>query len=127
MSNTITGMVLGVRDTEFVAGKDPQNPFKKRKVMLDCTRRDQYTGERSEYENTPVIEFTGDKVAELDKCKAGDIVEVKFTVEGHNYTGKDGQPRNYTGIRGFELAVIRSEQPKPAPAKPVQKKDDLPF
>lgn len=127
MSNTITGMVLGVRDTEYVMGKDPQNPFKKRKVMLDCTRRDQYTGERSEYENTPVIEFTGDKVAELDKCKAGDIVEVKFAVEGHNYTGKDGQPRNFTGIRGYELAVIRSEQPKPAPAQPVQKKDDLPF
>ena len=87
-------MVLGVRDTEYVAGRDPQAPFKKRKIMLDCTRRDQYTGERSGYENTPVIEFTGDKVAELDKCKAGDIVEVKFAVEGRNYTGKDGQPRN---------------------------------
>lgn len=108
MANTIKGIVLGVRPTETVAGKDPSRPLMKRRVMIDCTRRDPYTGERSEFENKPVLEFTGDKCAELDKCKVGDVVEIAFTIEGRTYIEKGtGQPRNYTGIRAYALDVIK--------------------
>jgi hypothetical protein len=133
MSNTITGVVLGIRDTETVAGKDPARPLKKRKIMLDCTRRDQFTGERSEYENTPVLEFTGERVSEIDKCQVGDVVEIAFAVEGRNYTGKDGQPRNYTGVRAFGLEVRRrasqqAQQPTVIyPSQQPKATDDLPF
>lgn len=131
MANSITGVVLAIKDTESVAGKDPARPFTKRKIMLDCTRRDPYTGERSEFENHPVLEFTGDKVAELDKCHVGDVVDVMFTVEGRTYTDKTGQPRNFTGIRAYGLVVRKTTQPQAQPqpqqVQPFMNNSDVPF
>lgn len=103
MANTITGRVLSVGQPLQVAGKDPSRPITKRVLLLDCTRHDPYTGERSQWENTPEMEFSGDTVPQLDSVRPGDIVTVSFSVEGSKYTDRDGRERIFTRIRPYRL------------------------
>ena len=114
MSNSISGRVIAVSAVTTVASADAsKQPLKKRMVYLDCTRYDPYTGERSQFENKPLMEFTGDRVLEkvnpkLDGIKAGDIVTVFFDVQGMDYTDKaTGKKRNFTGIRAYDVQVVR--------------------
>ena len=114
MSNSISGRVIAVSAVTTVASADAsKQPLKKRMVYLDCTRYDPYTGERSQFENKPLMEFTGDRVLEkvnpkLDGIKAGDVVKVFFDVQGMDYTEKaTGKKRNFTGIRAYDVQVVR--------------------
>ena len=114
MSNSISGRVIAVSAVTTVASADAsKQPLKKRMVYLDCTRYDPYTGVRSQYENKPLMEFTGDRVLEkvnpkLDGIKAGDVVTVFFDVQGMDYTDKaTGKKRNFTGIRAYDVQVVR--------------------
>jgi hypothetical protein len=114
MANSISGRVIAVSAVTTVASADAsKQPLKKRMVYLDCTRYDPYTGERSQFENKPLMEFTGDRVLEkvnpkLDGIKAGDVVTVFFDVQGMDYTDKaTGKKRNFTGIRAYDVQVVR--------------------
>ena len=114
MSNSISGRVIAVSAVTTVASADAsKQPLKKRMVYLDCTRYDPYTGERSQFENKPLMEFTGDRVLEkvnpkLDGIKAGDVVTVFFDVQGMDYMDKaTGKKRNFTGIRAYDVQVVR--------------------
>lgn len=114
MSNSISGRVIAVSAVTTVASADAsKQPLKKRMVYLDCTRYDPYTGERSQFENKPLMEFTGDRVLEkvnpkLDGIKAGDVVTVFFDVQGMDYTDKaTGKKRNFTGIRAYDVQLVR--------------------
>ena len=114
MNNSISGRVIAVSAVTTVASADAsKQPLKKRMVYLDCTRYDPYTGERSQFENKPLMEFTGDRVLEkvnpkLDGIKAGDVVTVFFDVQGMDYTDKaTGKKRNFTGIRAYDVQVVR--------------------
>ena len=106
--------MIAVSAVTTVASADAsKQPLKKRMVYLDCTRYDPYTGERSQFENKPLMEFTGDRVLEkvnpkLDGIKAGDVVTVFFDVQGMDYTDKaTGKKRNFTGIRAYDVQVVR--------------------
>ena len=106
--------MIAVSAVTTVASADAsKQPLKKRMVYLDCTRYDPYTGERSQFENKPLMEFTGDRVLEkvnpkLDGIKAGDIVTVFFDVQGMDYTDKaTGKKKNFTGIRAYDVQVVR--------------------
>lgn len=114
MANSISGRVIAVSAVTTVASADAsKQPLKKRMVYLDCTRYDPYTGERSQFENKPLMEFTGDRVLEkvnpkLDGIKAGDVVTVFFDVQGMDYTDKaTGKKRNFTGIRAYDVQLVR--------------------
>ena len=114
MANSVSGRVIAVSAVQTVASADAsKQPLKKRMVYLDCTRYDPYTGERSQFENKPLMEFTGDRVLEkvnpkLDGIKAGDVVTVFFDVQGMDYTDKaTGKKRNFTGIRAYDVQVVR--------------------
>lgn len=114
MSNSISGRVIAVSAVTTVASADAsKQPLKKRMVYLDCTRYVPYTGERSQFENKPLMEFTGDRVLEkvnpkLDGIKAGDVVTVFFDVQGIDYTDKaTGKKRNFTGIRAYDVQLVR--------------------
>lgn len=114
MSNSISGRVIAVSAVTTVASADAsKQPLKKRMVYLDCTRYDPYTGERSQFENKPLMEFTGDRVLEkvnpkLDGIKAGDVVTVFFDVQGMDYTDKaTGKKKNFTGIRAYDVQLVR--------------------
>lgn len=116
MANSISGRVIAVSPIQTVAASDPsKQPLKKRMVYLDCTRYDPYTGERSQYENKPLMEFSGDKVLEkvnpkLDAIKAGDVVTISFDIQGMDYQDKaTGKKKNFTGIRCYDIEVRRTE------------------
>jgi hypothetical protein len=135
MANQITGVVLAIGNTTQVAGKDPAKPFITRDLVLDCTFHDPHTGVRSEYENTPQLEFSGDSVAQLDKCNVGDVITVSFRIRGVRYTDKSGQPRIFTRINPYQVDVVRTAnapayqqpvQPAPQYQQPVQQPQQAP-
>lgn len=135
MANVINGRVIALSPVKEVAGSDPSKPaIKKRELYIDCTRYDPYTGERSEFENKPLLEFGGDKV--LNKIESlglqqNDIVAIKFDIQGTPYKDKTtGKTKVFTAIRCYDIEVVRragqavvqqSQQaaapaPQPAPA-----------
>ena len=132
MANSITGCVIAVSQLQTVpsaqAGKEP---IKKRQLYMDCTRFDPYTGERSKYENKPLLEFSGDKVIAkvnpvLEQLKQGDVVTVSFDIQGMDYQDKTtGKKKNFTGIRCYDIRIERTADgrtvaaPQPAPAAQV--------
>ena len=116
MANQISGRVIAVSKVQTVASADPSKaPLKKREIYIDCTRYDPYTGERSQYENKPVLEFSGERVLEkvnpkLDTIKKGDVVTISFDIQGVSYQDKaTGKTKNFTGIRAYDIEVRRTE------------------
>ena len=124
MANQISGRVIAVSKVQTVASADPSKaPLKKREIYIDCTRYDPYTGERSQYENKPLLEFVSDKTLEkvnpvLDSIQKDDIVTISFDLQGRQYKGKDGKTQVTTGIRCNDIVVTR--RAGQAVAQPVQ-------
>lgn len=122
MANQITGKVIAVAPIETITSQDPsKQPFQKRKLLIDCTRYDPYTGERG-YENTPMLEFGGKGLEQLNQLinqglKKGDLVTIDFVVEGRNYKDQSGKTQNFTGVRPFAIVkrVLTQQQATPAP------------
>lgn len=111
MSNTITGKVLSIGQPLQIPSRDPSKPFYKREMVIDCTRHDPYTGERSTFENTPMLEFAGDNIHMLDDILPGDIVTVHIDIVGTRYTDKaTQQPRIFTRVRPYKVERIRTAQ-----------------
>ena len=148
--NELVGRVIAVSSVTEVPSKEAGKPaIKKRELYLDCTTYDPYTGERSQYENKPLLEFGGDKL--VDKLsalnlEAGDVVAVSFFVQGTPYKdAQTGKTKVFTAIRTTDIEVVRKRgevagtqqpapkpEPQPAPqAAPQQTsqdgKDGLPF
>ena len=139
MANQIAGRVIALSPIKEVASSDPsKGAVKKRELYIDCTRYDPYTGERSQYENKPLLEFGGDKVlAKLEalNLKPNDIVKVSFDIQGTPYKDKNtGKTRVFTAVRCYDIEVTRradggasaqqaaaqAPQPQPAPAPEPQ-------
>jgi hypothetical protein len=113
MANQISGRVIAVSKVQTVASADPNKAsLKKREIYIDCTRYDPYTGERSQYENKPLLEFVSDKTLEkvnpvLDSIQKDDIVTISFDLQGRQYKGQDGKTKFSTGIRCYDIVVTR--------------------
>lgn len=148
----ITGRVIALSAVQEIPSSVAGKPaIKKRELYLDMTMYDPYTGERSERENKPLLEFGGDKV--LEKLAAlnlqkDDVVTVSFAIQGTPYKDtQTGKTKVFTAIRCYDIEVVRKagqpvgqaapvQQPAPAPAPaPVPQpeqysedgKQDLPF
>ena len=113
MANQVSGRVIAVSQVQTVASADPNKaPLKKREIYIDCTRFDPYTGERSQYENKPLLEFAGEKTLEkvnpvLDGIGKDDIVTISFELVGRQFKGNDGKTKFTTGIRCYDIVVTR--------------------
>lgn len=140
MANQITGKVLSVGQPLQVPGKDPARPIIRRELIIDCTRYDPYTGERSKFENTPALEFSGDIVNELDGIAPGDVVTVSFDLTGTRYIDKTTkQQKIFTRVRPYKIekrqqvaqapqpASPQQYQPAPLPFPPQEYQSDIPF
>ena len=141
MANTVTGIIREIGETQQIASKTGGNPFMKREFLLDATPHDTWTGERSKYENILPLEVSGEKCAELDKFRVGDVITVSFALQGREWTNQDGQLKRMVSIRCYKLeyrvqtkqdSAPRQEAPQPFP--PVvdaygnpQMNNDLPF
>lgn len=100
----ITGKVFRVGDTIAVPSKNGTT-FDKRELILDTTRFDPYTGERSQYENFPKFEFRKEKCKLLDTIKDGDVVTVYFDINGGFYTNRDGQQSHMNRVDAYDIVV----------------------
>lgn len=121
MANQITGKVLSVGQPLQVPGKDPARPIIRREIILDCTRYDPYTGERSKFENTPALEFSGDIVNDLDSIAPGDVVTVSFDLTGTRYIDKTTkQQKIFTRVRPYKIEKRQQVAQAPQPASPQQ-------
>lgn len=146
MSNTITGRLVQIGQTVQIPSKSGGSPFQKREFLLDATTYDPYTGERSQYENILPLEVSGDKCAELDNFRIGDVITVSFALQGREWTNQDGQVKRMVSIRCYKLEARKPmqqqpvQQPTSQPAPAYQpfspqvdtggnpkKNDDLPF
>lgn len=144
MANQITGRLVAIGQSQEIPSKNGGNPFVKREFILDATTHDPYTGERSQYENILPLEVSGDKCAELDQFRIGEVVTVSFALQGREWTNQDGHVKRMVSIRCYRLEARKSiQQTTPQPAQlptqpmrqpayqqfppPVEPKDDLPF
>lgn len=109
MSNQITGRLAAIDQTVQIPSKTGGNPFLKREFLLDATTYDQWTGERSQYENIVPLDVSGDKCAELDNLSVGDIITVSFALQGREWTNQDGQTKRMVSIRCYKIE--RRNQP----------------
>lgn len=113
MANIMTGRIHMILPTETIVSKnDKTRVFTKRTLVLDCTRYDQFTGERG-YDNFPSFEFTGDKCSDLDNYQVGQIVSVSFDLQGNKFVDSNGKERWFTSIRGYKIEAKTMVQPQP--------------
>lgn len=110
MANQITGKILYIYPEQQISSKDMTKTFVKREIVIDCTRFDPYTGERG-FENTPSLEFFGDKCAELDKFQAGQVVTVTFDVQGTRVRNADGVEKIFTRIQPYRIELRQPQRP----------------
>lgn len=114
MSNQLSGRVLLVGQTVQMTSKSG-NTFTKRELVLDTTRYDSYTGERSPYDNYALFEFSNDNVSQLDALSVGQVVTVDFTVEGRKAQDKQtGETRYFNSLRGYKVTVRQQGQTQTA-------------
>jgi hypothetical protein len=104
----LIGRIIAVDKQQSVASKsDPTKTFPRRQVYMDCSRYDSITGEQLS-ENKPLLEFGGKGLDMLNALcqqglKQGDLVAVKFAIQGNSYKDKDGKTKNFTGIRPYAI------------------------
>lgn len=108
----ITGRVIALSAVQEIPSREAGKPaMKKRELYLDMTMYDPYTGERSDRENKPLLEFGGDKV--LEKLAAlnlqkDDVVTVSFAIQGTPYKDQQtGKMKVFTAIRCYDIDVVR--------------------
>jgi len=118
--NQITGKVIAVSEIETIPSNDPsKQPMQKRKLFMDCTRYDQYTGERG-FENTPLLEFGGKVLDKLNTLveqglKKDDIVTVTFDIQGTKYTNKTtGKQDVFTRVRPYDIEMFSQKSQQAA-------------
>lgn len=157
MANEITGRIVRIGETVSIPSKDGQRTFERRELTIAEFRFDPRTGERTESENKPTLEFGGEMCKELDKYAAGMAVTVAFDLQGTSYTDRQGETKWFTKANGYrirlrpdlmgmqqtaeQIAQVQPQaapQPQPAPQQPWQQQemfnnqeqgtvDDLPF
>lgn len=110
MENTLTGKILYIYPTQQIPSKDGNKTILKRGIVIDCTRFDPYTGEKSSFENTPMLEFIGDRCTDLDKYQAGQVVTISFNVQGTRYRNKDGVEQIFTRIQPYRIEPRQAQQ-----------------
>lgn len=121
MANQITGRIRRITESRTLESKDKSHQFRIRELTLDATRFDPYTGERG-FENYPTIEFTGDKCAELDQYRPGEVVSVSFDLQGTKFVDAEGNEKWITRVRGYRIERRQPtvQPPQPTPRQPQQ-------
>lgn len=104
MAFLISGIIQQIGNTECIPYQD--KVFKKRELVLDCSYRNQFTGQ-IERANYPKFEFTGNHVDDLNGFNIGDIVTVSFSLNGSR-SEKDGQVRYFTNVQGYKIEKYQS-------------------
>ena len=114
----VTGKFLGASKIETVG----QSNFTVRRFWIDITTN-------PDWPNTPEFQLKGDKVNLVDNLQAGQLVQVKFNLDGRKYdnTEKGGKKGVITNNNAWKIDVVQmqsaavagSGQPPARPAGPA--------
>lgn len=105
MANEITGRIIRIGETVQIPSKDGQRTFSRRELTLAEFRFDSRTGERTESDNKPTLEFGGEMCRELDKYATGQAVTVAFDLQGTSYTNQQGETKWFTRASGYRIRL----------------------
>lgn len=120
----LTGTIKLINKTELIGEKG----FKKRSFVI-------VTNEQ--YPQAIILECTQDKVALLDKYKAGDAITASVNIQGREWINPQGEAKYFVTIQAWRIKYAESEdhainqQPNVAKSQPqiqeVDDSEDLPF
>lgn len=105
MANEITGRIIRIGETVQIPSKDGQRTFSRRELTLTEFRFDSRTGERTESENKPTLEFGGEMCKELDRYAVGQAVTAAFDLQGSSYTNQAGETKWFTKANGYRIRM----------------------
>ncbi|WP_286375428.1 DUF3127 domain-containing protein [Xylanibacter rodentium] len=114
-----TALIHHISPVIDIPSRNGGQSFQKRELILDDT----WTKDGNTYPNFVLIEFSGDKMAQLDSFAPGQRVTVEAYVNGREYQG-----RYFNTIKGMSVAPYQQQQtshpvgqrPAPAPGYPQQ-------
>lgn len=99
----IKGKVLRIEKLEEVGA----NKFKKQEVILDRTRKDDYSD--AVYPNFTKLTFLGDKTALVDQLSVGDVVSATYDINGRFFQ-HDGKELFNQELNTYKIVVERKAE-----------------
>lgn len=126
----ITGVLLKKSEVQEKTEK-----FKIQEFYLDCTRYDQYTGER--YENIIKFQVTNANIEKLQAVQEGYIVKVSFFPTGR-FFDYQGEKKHAQNLNAYQVDFINRPESPTTKQEQIQatmqvyntqenETDDLPF
>lgn len=85
----------------------------KREFVLDATPYDPYTGELSEHANILPLELVGERCADLDRFREGELITVSFALQGRSWRNQDGEEKRMVSVRCYRLEARQTAQQAP--------------
>lgn len=128
MANSVRGRIVEIGKLERIQTKGGTT-FEKLECVLDASRYDAITGEKG-YDNFVVLEFSQNKIEQIQKFKIGDAVEISFELTGNRYQNQQGETKYMTRARAYKVEPIGKKtenKVEQAPQVAPQKGGDLPF
>lgn len=98
---TATALIHYISPVQEIPSKNGGQPFYKQELVLD----DSWTKDGKTNPNYVCIEFSGDKIQQLDAYMVGQTVTVEAFVSGREYQG-----RYFNSIRGLSVAPYQQPQ-----------------
>ena len=127
MVYNIKAKIYKIGEVQVIPSQNGGEPFRKRSIVLDASRFDPYTGEKSG-DNYVVVEFTGKRVAELEKYAAGDLANVSFVLQGRKYIDSTTrEERFFTSVIGIGIEMVQMGRKQQEPAAETPINDNAPF
>lgn len=98
--------------------------FQKREFVLELS-------DKSQYAQYVLFQLTGDRVTAIDAFKAGDQVQVDFSLRGREWTSPTGEVKFFNSLDVWTIdpaggGRARAEEP-PVPTEEPVFDDDIPF
>lgn len=100
-----TALIRSISPVIEIPSKSGGQPFQKRELVLE----DSWTKDGNTYTNIVLIEFSGDKMAQLDSFGPGQRVNVEAYVSGREYQGKV-----FNTIKGSTIELFQAQQAAPS-------------
>ncbi len=97
-----TALIRSISPVIEIPSKTGGQPYQKRELVLD----DSWTKDGKTYESLVLIEFSGDKMSQLDAYVPGQRVNVEAYVTGREHNG-----RVFNTLKGSSLAPYQAQQP----------------
>lgn len=113
MSNTITGTIKVLRDTQIINDK-----FKKRDFVVETP---------GDYPQFIIMQMTQDKTEILDKYKEGDNVTAHINIRGREWKSPQGDIKYFNTLECWKIEGESSEAFTPENNTSDLVKDKLPF